>query len=55
MINIINNIEPKRLITNNPHELVESIQKYQSKIMYLVFTKEIDIKNVVFSNIGYGE
>lgn len=45
----------KQFITTNPKELVESIQKYQSKIMYLVFAKEIDIKSVVFSNIGYGE
>ncbi len=58
MINI-NNLEPKQevkqFITTNPQELVESIQKYQSKILFLISVGEINAKNVVFSRIGYGE
>lgn len=54
MINI-NNPELKSFITTNPKELVESIQKYQSKIIFLISVGEINAKNVVFSKIGYGE
>jgi len=58
MINI-NNLESKQeskqFITTNPKELVESIQKYQSKILFLIYVGEINRNNVVFSNIGYGE
>ncbi len=52
---IINNPESKQFITNNPQELVESIQKYQSKIIFLISVGEINAKNVIFSRIGYGE
>lgn len=53
MINI-NNPETKQFITTDPSELVRFIQEYQSKIMFLVYTGEIKIKDVKFSNIGFG-
>ncbi len=49
------NIKHERIITDNPKELVDSIQKYQSKILFLISVGKIDRKSVVFSNIGYGE
>lgn len=51
----INNPETKQFITTNPKELVESIQKYQSKILFLISVGEINRKMIIFSNIGYGE
>ena len=55
MINIVNNQEKERFITDNPNKLVESIQKYQLNIMMLVSMGEIKREHVMFSRIGYGE
>ncbi len=48
----INNYETKRFITSDPKELMNYIQGYQSKIMFLIYIKEININNILFSDIG---